>query len=329
MGKVTSHKLQAISHKSKVLQTNRNVPVLFFSLFLAFYTLYAIRYTLLFAEDKIVAIVNQDIITQKDLNDFINFMRIQLSADYKGKELESKIQSMKLDLLNKLIEDRLILQEAKKANFNLNPERVKEKINEIKKHYSSDSEFQASLAKQGLVQADIEQKIKEQLLTYSIIDIQVRSKITIKPGEVTDFYQKNTGQFVSPEERGFESLTIDNEDTAKEILSQLRNGEELQVVADKYSLTIERYNCAKDGRLRKDIEDALFKIAVGQVSSPIKIEDNYYIFKLVSITPPRQLSLSEVQDRIQIELFNSRMREELAKWIEGLKKHSYIKISQF
>ena len=67
-----------------------------------------------YAQDKIVAVVNNDIITRKDLSDFMNFMRMQLSHQYKGKELDAKVAETKRGLLDKLIEDHLILQEAKK-----------------------------------------------------------------------------------------------------------------------------------------------------------------------------------------------------------------------
>lgn len=282
----------------------------------------------LFAQDKIIAIVNNEIITQKDLNDFINFMRVQLSTEYDGKQLESRIQSMKLDLLDKLIEDRLILQEAKKINIKINPDRIKARLNEIKKHYGSDSEFQISLAKQGLVQADIEQKISEQLLMYSVIDMEVRSKIVIKPIEVTDFYQENIKQFISPEQREFESVTIDNESLADEVYDNLKMGQDFQEVANKHSLSINKFDCASDGRLREDIEQALFKMDIGKVSRPLRIENNYYIFKLNNIIPPRQQTLSEVQDLVHAMLFNNRMQEALMKWLDGLREHSYIKILQ-
>ena len=117
-----------------------------------------------FAQDKIVAVVNNEIITQKDLNDFVNFMRMQLSIELTGEQLEQKIQSMKADLLNKLIEDRIILQEAKKNKVLVDENRVKAKIDEIKGHYGREAEFQAALVQQGLAQADLELRLREQLL---------------------------------------------------------------------------------------------------------------------------------------------------------------------
>ena len=320
------HKVR--SQKSEVRSLNPKLKFLRISLFLILFLTYDLQLMTynLFAQDKIVAVVNKDIITQKDLNDFINFMRVQLSTQYQGKQLESKIQSMKLDLLDKLIEDRLILQEAKKDNIGIDPDRIKAKINEIKKHYGSDTEFQNAIAKQGLVQADIEEKIREQTLMYAVIDREIRSKIIIKPVEVTDFYQGNIKKFIFPEQREFESVTVDNESFANEVFDKLKSGQELEEVANRYSLAINKFSSLRDGQLRKDIEETVFKINVGQISAPVKIEDSYYIFKLNNIISPRQQNLSEVQEEIHAMLFNKKMQEALTKWLDELKRHSYIKI---
>lgn len=282
----------------------------------------------LLAQDKIIAIVNKDVITQKDLNDFINFMRLQWAAQYEGKELETRIQSMKLDLLDKLIEDRLITQRAKKEGIRISPERIKGRVNEIKRGYGSDSEFQDALAKQGLVQADLERKISEQLLMLTAIDMDVRSKIVINPAEVTDFYQENRSLFVLPEQREFESLAFNERPLANEAFNRLNNGEDMEAIAKEYSLSVSKLACVHNGELRKDIEDTVFKMNAGEISRPLKIEDSYYLIKLDKIIPPRQQSLTEVQDRIYTVLFNMKMDESLAKWLDEMKKSSYIKIMQ-
>ena len=82
----------------------------------------------------------------------------------------------------------------------------------------------------------------------------------------------------------------------------------------------------KEGQFKKDAEDVLLKLKGNEVSAPVKIEDKYYIFRLNKIIPPRQLSLSEAQEKIYAYLFAKKMQENLAKWLDELKKQSYIKI---
>ena len=63
-----------------------------------------------FAQIKILAVVNNDIITEKDLRDFMNFIHIQLSGQYQGEELKNKVDSMRADLLDKLLRLRYHLK---------------------------------------------------------------------------------------------------------------------------------------------------------------------------------------------------------------------------
>jgi parvulin-like peptidyl-prolyl isomerase len=301
-------------------------------LFLVFITSYELRVTSyeLFAQDKIVAIVNNDIITEKDLNDFLNFMRMQLSGQFKGEQLENKIQSMKLDLLNRLIEDRLILQEAKKSNLKIDDNRIKAKLEETKKRYPTESEFQDALAKQGLVQADIEAKIREQFLIYNIIDRKIRSKIMVNPAEVTNFYEKNREEFKISEQREFESIAVTDGIIADEIYDRLEKekDKDFTEIASEYALKVNKFTVREGKELKPEIEEIVFRLIPEESSEPIKINDSYYIFKLNNILPARQQSLSEVQEEIHTFIFQQKMQEELTKWLNELKKHAYIKIIQ-
>ncbi|MCX5696191.1 MAG: peptidyl-prolyl cis-trans isomerase [Candidatus Omnitrophica bacterium] len=280
----------------------------------------------LYAQDQIVAIVNNDVITQKDLNDFLNFMRLQFSREYKGKDLEEKISSAKLDLLNRLIEDRLILQEARKEKVVFDEGRVKSRISEIKKRYNSDAQFQADLMKQGLTQADIENKIREQFLMYGIIEQKVRSKISVRPDEVTKFYEDKKKDFSSGEEREFEAFAFESEDLADSFAYNLKAGKSAEELAGRYPFTVNKFSVLRKENLKKEIEEAVFSLGVNEVSSVVKMDDKYYVFRLINIIPSKQLSLSDVQYKIQSFIFEKKMQEELVKWLDELKNKSYIKI---
>jgi len=278
-----------------------------------------------FAQNKIIAVVNNEAITQKDLDDFMAFMRIQLSEEFKGRQLEDKIASMKQEFIERLIEDRIILQEAKKNKATVDEARVKARVIEIKDQYPSESMFEEALRMQGLVQADIESKVRDQMLTFGIIENKVRSKIVVSPAEVTDFYQMNPDSFKSPQVWEFDFMALESKDLAEEISQAVKKGRPLEELSAKYSLSLNKLS-TKDGQFKKDAEDVLLKLKGNEVSAPVKIEDKYYIFRLNKIIPPRQLSLSEAQEKIYAYLFGKKMQENLAKWLDELKKQSYIKI---
>lgn len=300
----------------------RSVKPLFLTL------VFCLFFVAAFAQDKIIAIVNQEVVTKKDFTDFLNFTRLQLAQQYKGKELEEKINNVKMDLLNRLIEDRLILQEAKKNNVVIDEARIKARISDAKKGYPTDAQFQSELMKEGLTQADIEKKIREQFLMFNIVDKEVRSKVAVKPEEVTDFYNKHKKDFNSGEGRELEAVSLEKEDLARAVVYNLRSGNKLEDLAVRYPMTINQLNVNQGDELRKEIEAVVTKLGINEVSDPVKIDNKYYIFRLINITAAKELTLAQVQDKIQGLLFEKKMQEGLTRWLDGLRKDSYIKIAE-
>jgi parvulin-like peptidyl-prolyl isomerase len=280
-----------------------------------------------YAQDAVVAVVNNEIITQKDLGDFFNFMRMQYSKDYSGKELENKLQQMKLDLLDRLIEDRLILQEAKAEKVVIDQDRLKAKLADIKKRYPSDEALQQDLAKQGLVPADLENKIREQFLMFSIVEAKVRSKIVIGPDEITSFYDKHKREFLKPETRELDVFTLDDDNLAKTVVYNLRLGKKPEELASLYPFRVSKMSAALGDQLRKEIEGVVFKLGIMEISNPINIDGQYYIFRLNNIIGSQQLTLAQAQSRIHAYLFEMKMQEGLTRWLDELKKRSYIKVN--
>ena len=279
----------------------------------------------LFAQGKIVAIVNNEVITQKDLDDFVNFTSMQLSSQYSGEELDNKIKEMKEDLLDKLIEDKLISSEARRENIQIDKNRIKGKIDEIKSHYSNTAEFQDSLQKQGMALVDLEKRIEEQLLMYAVVDAKVRSRVTVNPREVTDFYKQHTADFTIPVSWEFDTITAANNEDAYKFFEALKSGKSMDEVAKDNNLAPKKLEMKK-GQFKKEVEDAVSLLKVGEFSSPIEIENKFYIFKMAKITPPQLRSLSESQDAIYNMLVNKKMVDLMVTWLGDIKKRSYIKI---
>ncbi len=300
----------------------RKLKIIFSFLFIAI-TCFSL--TVVKAEEKIVAVVNKEAITQRDLEAFLNFMRVQLSKQFSPKELEEKIAVMKADLLDRLIEDRLILQEARRNNLQVDEARLKSKISELKKRYNSEDEFENSLKSQGLVEADLVSKIREQLLMFNIVETKIRNKISVKPAEITQYYNRENSEFDLSEKREFQSLAGRDQEKALKVVQDLRDEKDLNEVAKESAFTLNVFSSYKGKELKKEVEDVLFNLKVGEVSAPVKINDNYYVFKLSKITPPRKQALSEAQDYIYSLLYEKKMQEAMVRWVEELKKKAYIK----
>ncbi len=280
-----------------------------------------------FAAERIVAVVNNEAITQKDVDDFVNFMRVQLTQQIDDKrELEKNLKNIESDVVNRLIEDRLIIQEAKKQGINIDENRVKSRIDALKSRYPSEKYFIDSLLGQGLSLADLENRLREQLMMYTLVEYKIKSRIVVNPSEVTEFYQQNIDKFKIGDQKEFLVVSTSELDIAKDFSDEVKKEGDFQKAADKYRLSVNKIAVSKTGQLDKNIESAMMKLGVAEVSSPVPFKDLYYVFKLNQIIPASQQNLCDVQDEIYNLLYNQKMQDKMVTWLDELKKKSYIKV---
>jgi len=278
--------------------------------------------------DGVIAIVNNEVITQNDLDAFINFMRMQMSSQYSEDMIQQNVNQMLPDLISRLIEDRLILQAAYKENITVDSNRIKARIEQIKKKYSNEADFQDALTTQGLTLADLELKIKEQLLMFEIIDKKIKSKIVLKPQEISDYYYAHAQDFNSPEQREVRFAIIKDSNLAQKLKTTISEYKDLDAIAQSYPIEITDLGWVTSKQLKEDIADMVFNLEAGRLSPILEQDRNFYIFEVKAIRPSEKKSLFDVQEEISQLLFEEKMQEALVKWLEELKESSYIEIKK-
>jgi len=239
-------------------------------------------------EDAIIAVVNDELITLKDLKDYAKSTYVSLIAEGLSEEqLQAIMSDMETDGINKLIEDKLILSKANKIGLEVREALVDERIAEMKQKYGSEQNLMDALIKNGSTLTDLKTKIRDQMKIKFVIDREVRSKIYVNPQEVTEYYEKNKSQFNEDDRISLESIFIaygDDKITAlteaNKALKQIEEGKDFKEAAQEYSQapsvgTIER------GQLLPVIEEAVFNLELNDVSSLVEVDSGIYIFKLI------------------------------------------------
>lgn len=273
--------------------------------------------------DRIVAIVNKDTITQSEADAFLNLIVMQLSQRYQGKELEERIEDEKKELIDKMIEERVILQEAKRRKLSPRADMVKQRIEEAARSYGSDEEFQKSLKLGGLTLRDLEKRMSEQLMLRGLIEQEVRSKIVISPDEVTGYYEKHKDDFRQPEMRTVELLYFEDENIIEKLTEDLKTGADFKQMAERYKVAYAKDALSKS-QLKPEIREAIFSLEVGEESQAVKLKKGIYVFKLLEIHPQELKDLASVHDRIYDYIFEQKLTVKMLEWIEELKSKAYI-----
>lgn len=243
--------------------------------------------------------------------------------------------SLKLNVLDELINDEILLQLAQKQNLVATDGEVEDKFTEFKSPYTEE-EFQKQLKDRGVSVDDLRQEIRRKLSIDKLLNREVKSKIAITDQDVADYFNQNRGQFnvtetqyrvaqiiVTPRKdpqirnRKNDDATTDLEAKRKiaALLQKLNTGADFAQLAADYSE--DPTTAATGGDLgyipesAMDKTDPALKKAVtsmkaGEISGIITQRDGYYILKLLARESPGQRELTDptVQQSIRDTLRN-------------------------
>lgn len=288
--------------------------------------------------DKVIVVVNGETITQSELDAAVALMAQRLSKEYQGEELEAKLEESRKEILSRMIDERLILSEAKKKGLKVKNSEIDEKLKEVRSQFESEDKFNEVLKEENLSLNELKQRYSDQIMVSGLIEAEVKQKSVVSPSEVLEYYNAHKEEFKEPEQIRLKNILIrpdaslSDEDAralAEKLLGFLKAGEKFEEVALKYSKGPNAdqggdLGLVPRGQMMNDIEDVIFNLDTGSVSEVIKTKLGYHIFKVEEKRPERIREFAEVQDQIEKRLGYEKGKKIYTQWIEGLKKNAYI-----
>jgi len=290
--------------------------------------------------EAIVAVVNDDIITLSQYKqEFTSRVRM-LRAQLQGEELSQQQEILKENLMESLITDLLLLQEARKLGLNV-AEQVRMTIENIKRenNLTSDEQLQKALAQQGITYEDFVKQMEQNMLKQNIIFSEVGRKIAIDDSEIVSYYKVHQEDFIEPIEYTLKMIYIAQEGKSPEeieskkgqIDQKIEANEDFGQVAAEFSEGPEKdtqgdLGSYKKGELQKDLEQPIEGLEVGNVTPWLNVQGAWYRLKLVEKKERRLKEFQEVRKEIEGRIFEERQQEELERYMVDIRNKSYIKI---
>lgn len=289
-------------------------------------------------ENKIVAIVNEDAITQADLDIALAAVVAEYRQSYSGDELAMKIEEARQEILNQMIEDRLILQEAKRYKIEVDEAEVEERISDIRSRFVSDSDFDDALDESGITFDILKNRYREQIMMGKLVNYEVRERVVVTPTEISEYYANHTDEFNSPGSARLKNIIVRFEgddllakQKVDDIYRLIKEGRDFADVARQYSQGQNaqeggELGFVEKGQMRKEFDDAVFNLEPGEVSPPIKTQTAYYIFKVEEKKGSYLRSLPEVRNHIENLIFQEKAKKRYKEWMDKLKRNAFIQI---
>jgi peptidyl-prolyl cis-trans isomerase SurA len=288
--------------------------------------------------EEIYAVVNDEMITGSELKTFEMNMLRSLQSQLEGETLEQATQELKKDLLNKFIEQKLLLSKIKEKNYDVTSD-TETIIQEIKKqnNFASDDELKKALQAEGIEFAAWKEQWKERRKQERLIWDEVGSKIKVDNPQIMEYYRKNPEQFTIPAEITLNCIFLKKsagsqkpQEKMDQITAELQPGL-FEQVAKKYSelpdaaenIVLGKF---KKGELDKNLEEAALKLKKDDYSGWIETDSGWYIIQLANFSAERLQEVKDVREEIIQRLREELQQDKLKDYIEQLKKDSYIKI---
>jgi len=281
------------------------------------------------------AVVNGKEIKREEVD---KYYRTRVNPEGQEPSQEESL-SQKLNVLDELINNEILLEKAKKLNLEASDGEVEDKFTELKSPYTED-EFQRRLKDQGMTVQDLKLELRRQLSIQKLLNREVVAKIAITDQDVSDFYNANKAQFnvaepqyhiaqilVTPRKeqqiRNRKNDDATNEAEAqrkvKMLMDRLNSGADFAQLAMDYSEDVNTAGTGGDlGYVPESAlnqsDPALKKVVVGlkagQVSQPIQVQTKegprILILKLIARESPglRGVAEPQVQQTIRDTLRN-------------------------
>ncbi len=294
--------------------------------------------------DRIVAMVEDDLITLYELN-----KRIKQITGMDPKVLEQQDKEKFLEtrkkVLDYLIDEKITQKKIKELGIKVTDKEVDDAIEKIKKdNHLTQEGLIAALKAEGMTYLEYRKKVKTDLERMQLINYEVKSKIIVKDEQVKKYYEKHKDQFkvkkgslrlatifLPLKDPGDASSKEQLQKTVQQIYEKLTKGEQFGTLARQYSKgpgaseggDIGEFDPAQlDPEIRKAIKD----LKEGQVSQPIYRPNGIQIIKVVRRYKGAIRPFEEVKDAIYDILYRQEVNKRYYAWIKDLRSKAYIKI---
>jgi len=268
--------------------------------------------------DRIVAVVNKEVITWSDLQHEIQDEYSRLKAKYQGEELERRYTQKQRDVLNILIDERLQLQEAQAKGISV-----------------TQDEIDAALRRTPLLPTQTEKEFGQELLLKKLFDFEVRRNIVIEDEELRRFYEANLNDFRTPPQYRLKQIFWETSNEyertratqkSQAISADWKPETVLEDLAAQHTQFVSELGWVEAKDLLSPLDQGIQDLPPGILSSPIQSNLGVHLLYVEDIQESQPIPFEQVEPSLRTRLFKQRSEEVFREWLNALKQKAFIDV---
>ena len=274
--------------------------------------------------DSILAVVNSEVITLSMVEDAMDAIWTE----------PQDIPQSRQEALQKLIDHKLMLQEARKRVAVVSAENLANAVVGVVSRFASPEDLSRALRQRGITQEDLEENLVQKIMIQEMIDRKFRLFLEVTDQEATFFFEENKEKYVIPEKVHLYQIFFPFEPDADEaekakakaeaeaVLEELRDGASFL----QYASAEEMADYVTLDRLRPFVATAIAPLEPGEISDLIETPAAYFIFKLNDRRQARRATYEDAKAEIKSYLLQQKTDDELKNWLNDQKNRADIRM---
>ncbi len=288
---------------------------------------------------KIAAIVNDDIITTYQLDQAVIK---DLTADTNKNQLDiTQFEKMKVQTLNKLIDDKLMEQQIKKLGLQVSDDELNRAIADVeKKNGLTHEALEQALKSQGVTMEEYREKVKNEILHYKLLSREINYKVLVTSKDIRDYFDQHIAEYAGGKKLRLNQISYDLPTDDEKALAkrqkqavacrkQLEEGKDFEKVlaAQGDVATGGDMGTLSESDLSEPLQEAIAGLKPGDVCEPFELNGNLYMFQVVSRESVDDDALFEqVKGEIEKKLRQEKTARRLKEWQKELHDSARIEI---
>ena len=259
--------------------------------------------------DKIIAYVNDDIVTKRELDVLVNQRAMELQQVYRFSEQEAlnAAERQRSELLDRLIRQMLLLETALTLKVNVSDVEIEQYIQDFKNRYKieTDEEFKKQLNREGMTVVAFREQSGRNLKAEKLVMGRIVPRLQVRESEIQKFFEENREQLPTKTDRvhlrhifvAFKPNQADRDaasETVKNALDEIAADRTMfEEVAKRY--TSQQNPDSQAGILIEPTTEELKKfpeifqgvltnLQAGELSEPVEGNEGLYVFTVETKT---------------------------------------------
>jgi len=295
--------------------------------------------------DRIVAVVNSDVITQFDLDrqaaPYLKRIMAQEAGDARKAEITAQVRQQ---VLSDMIEESLIDQAAKRLGINVTDGEVEGMIQDVMNTRGlTPGELNERIAQEGLSMDTYRKQLRSHFYKMKILNREVKSKIVVTDEEIGAYYREHQDLYegreaarirqilliVTPGATGQEKEA--QRAKAEDLLGRLRSGASFSELAMANSQGPAAaaggdLGFVEKGVMLPEVDRAAFSMGRGETSDVIETRVGFHIIQVLDRRGAGLKPVEEVREEIREKIGGVKMETKFEEWLEDQRKKAHIDV---